>query len=669
MSEESAAELPQIVDAIREIVRKVDAIELVAKLQFLRQWSAPNDMPKRDEIAATQVGLEFLSWIASTQREWAGEPEEIDGGVTNAVLELADKYFEKLQLAEFWCPRSDNLNERDLSLRNALISEQRAVRGEGHWNVLQNYSRELYQSNSSWMETELGFNVNQAIKIVNAIVDLITDRWNGRTNKIAAEAREAIRHLRNLKRRKQERLTTDEKRILIEVEHRGITATIRNAATFDLYADCKSVIQITAQDISSQSKGSVSEDTAEKFLNFASSSFGAETRMPDPIGLCPLYEKPIWFHSGNYYVPLAGILSEFVLNAPHYAMIADTKYRAEYDRVRGDWLEAAALKEIERLLPGCTIFANLRYGPTNPPFELDGLVIYDNKLVFVEAKSKQLTLRARHGDVEAAKNDLQLSIVAAYKQAKRAIDHVHCHDVAEFRTADGELIEIRKDRFNATYVLCVTGKGSALGSLPARISHYVEPGTFERHSFPSAIPLMDLRIFAEILESPAQFFDYLDRRIAAVHDTRFYFHDEWDLFGAYLKGHLDPVDPQYRNSNWIALTGMDDELDTYFRAKDISADASIDKPRRVVPDRIRPILASIESLNQPGVLDLSLALLRFPNKVLDSFADQMQQLFADVRATGLPKSTHLFMKDTECGITCLAGIGPMPRLSQLLEYR
>ena len=118
----------------------------------------------------------------------------------------------------------------------------------------------------------------------------------------------------------------------------------------------------------------------------------------------------------------------------HYRLFNIQK---NYYKKKGEYLEDQSLKLIQQILPGCDVYKNLKYGIDD---EVDGIVIYDNHIFIVEAKSNKFTLGARQGDINKIKSNTKDIVEQAYKQAIRAKKYILSNELVEFRDKNKKTI-------------------------------------------------------------------------------------------------------------------------------------------------------------------------------------------------------------------------------------
>jgi hypothetical protein len=291
---------------------------------------------------------------------------------------------------------------------------------------------------------------------------------------------------------------------------------------------------------------------------------------------------------GRFYLFVPGLLFTSLLYAFHARLYGDTSYRAAYDDARAKWLERSSIEAFRILIPSADASGwGLVYGPRKNRFDLDGLLLYDNKLVLVECKWKNPRLVALEGDVNAILADVDKAIIAPLRQAQRARDYVRQHDEADFiESSTGRRIVVRSGDVAEIFLVTLVGSG-AWAQIAANLRTFIPLGLFQDGEFPWALSLSDLRVVAACLDLPSQLFDYLRRRDRLQQDGRFHLHDEWDYLGAYLVGALDPDDPRFpKDVNVIGLDGFDSDIQKYHHSLSHPDAPAAKRPRRNIPKNV-----------------------------------------------------------------------------------
>ncbi len=113
-------------------------------------------------------------------------------------------------------------------------------------------------------------------------------------------------------------------------------------------------------------------------------------------------------------------LVEALYEAPFYWMSADKAYRATAMGNRGRFAEAFSADRLQRVFGASRVHTNVDiYESKGRKLgEVDVLVIFANRAIVLQAKSKRLTLEARKGNDQVIKDDFKKSVQDSYDQGR-----------------------------------------------------------------------------------------------------------------------------------------------------------------------------------------------------------------------------------------------------------
>src|SRR5206468_734745 len=114
-------------------------------------------------------------------------------------------------------------------------------------------------------------------------------------------------------------------------------------------------------------------------------------------------------------------LVEALYEAPFYWMCADAVYIATAMRYRGQFTEDFSRERLELVFGKDKVHSNVDIYESKGKRvgEIDVLVIFGNRAIVLQAKSKRLTLEARRGNDGQIKDDFKKSIQDSYDQGYR----------------------------------------------------------------------------------------------------------------------------------------------------------------------------------------------------------------------------------------------------------
>lgn len=252
-------------------------------------------------------------------------------------------------------------------------------------------------------------------------------------------------------------------------------------------------------------------------------------------GLNAIYAQPL-LAAGNasvlQFLPYA--LAEALYESPYYWMMDDKPYRATAAMHRGGFTEAFAVQRLRKVFGDARVHHSVRLVKKKGELagEIDALVVYGNRLIVVQVKSKRLTQEARKGNDQMLQDDFAKAIQEAYDQGQSCAELI----------LDGQCVLTLSD-----------GQALALPAPPKEIflftvvaDHYpalsFQAGQFlKTRDHPNVRPPFVMDVFlldamTEMLESPLRFLTYVALR--ARHADRLVINHELTALGYHLRMNL-----------------------------------------------------------------------------------------------------------------------------------
>lgn len=667
MIEDARQQSPRLWNDVVAIADTVHPLELLCQMSLFLMH-AGNDHPDAEKLARWQVRIELLAWHLLHRPNVMDPPDPLIGSSVLTPLEDAlDRYFSAMSLAVMELDSKDREAEMKADLATRVKSEALHVRGEGLPEQVEELASGMYGAHSLWFTNNLGFTIEQAFAISKSIFDLVAEKLQKRKTWAQSEKLEALEAYHALVEGDPASLAEEDRQLRDKLLDVDLSEVVEAYGMAHMFTNLREAIGFEEAELAAITAGGYSASEVSAFLLKMSQELGKVERPPDPLGFNPLAERPLIRHDGRYYLPVPPALYDALLSTFHFDIMADAAYRQEYDTARAQWLEQRALDAFQQLLPGCSVHWSLSYGPKKARQELDGLVIYDNKVLFIECKWKSLTLSARGGNVEALEVDLAQSIVGAFNQAVRARDFLRASNrPVEFTDATGVKVLVDPKSVSQTYEVALTGRGG-MAVLAANLPLLVSPASFPRGDYPWAISLIDLLIMPLVFDLPSQVFDYLAKRDAFVKDQKSLVHDEWDLLGLYFMDSLDMRGEQFADAHFVLFSDVDNQLEQYLRYLQHPNLAEVAKPARSIPDEFMSWLRAIDASNQPGRSDFILALLSLPDQ---SLQEVWKAFEVTVSRTLADKKLHsVAMLFGDLGIALLVGNGKSNELTdRMIAY-
>jgi hypothetical protein len=462
---------------------------------------------------------------------------------------------------------------------------------------------EKYQADDDWLVANKGFTIQQAIAVAEAIASLQTDQQT-----------ERAKNFRHLPPEEQTMLPA------FQFSHDAICE--RCDVEPDRVSSVLDAFSLPEEDRNDTFGG----------LN----DFNVTNALPI-LRTC----------NGEYVLlQLYGLL-EAIYESPFFWMMADKPYVTTAKDHRGAFTERIAAEALSSVFGTGRVYRNLDiYRPSGDRLgEIDVLVVYGNRAVVVQAKSKRLTMESRKGNDQALKRDFALAVQSAADQSfdcgEALLDPTNL-----LKTPDGQIVDVPR-AYKTIHSLCVLC--DHYPALAFQAEQFLKARTTDIIAKPLVLDLFALDVMSELLSTPLHFLHYLTLR--ARFGDKFSASSELTLLGYHLARNL-----------W-----GDGEFDKMVLADDIATgvDIAMLVRREGLPGARTPegiltrlkkttfgkVLAQIEQSDALELVDLGLNLLQLGEDTARALGRGIDTLSARTRADRRPHDLSLAFPDTKSGLT------------------
>lgn len=536
--------------------------------------------------------IEFTAGIVAACSVKTVEYEQFDGSSIETFEKLVDEYFNSVSVHLMMMPVSEEPNRLLLTAKIHSMY----VRGDAYPHQFFEYASELYGQHNDWFKSKLGFTIEDAIRIARAIPAELEQRVNDSMERARRDAAAQADQL--IRAGQSQGLSQNELRTRI-----GCHLHFGNA---------ENLLSFTVEDLAHIS--GLDDGVCRSFLNRLSQSLGYRNPMFPETFLDPLKspwdyncvdERPFIGRNGKYWLFTNGMLPSVLFYTFYFDLMADKAYRPTFEASRGAFVEKKVRNYTARLFPTKAVLLNPAY-PNGDEFS-DVAVLHDGKVLIFQCKAKGFTRSARIGeDMNSLRKDMHAAIRAAFDQGVRARKYLHDSGEAVLNLKGREL-HIDSAQITDVYLINVTFM--PFHAFTTRFENIEdELGLFPEREYPFSIALGDLDIVTQLLDSPAKFLHYMNRRLALEKTSFDVDADEMDLLGFYLSRGLYFTDELVQGANDIALSGFSEEIDEFVHRKyDIGE--SPDPPQPPTPSGFPELIRNIESLQSMYRTDCAIALL------------------------------------------------------------
>jgi hypothetical protein len=350
---------------------------------------------------------------------------------------------------------------------------------------------------------------------------------------------------------------------------------------------------------------------------------------------------------GEYLLFDAYNLFEALYEAPFYWMGADKAYAPTALKHRGLFTEEFARERLEAIFGKKNVYPNVIIVESKGKTlgEIDVLVIFGDRAIVLQAKSKRLTLESRKGNDKQIQDDFKKSVQDAYDQGYLCASVLNDPDY-QLKDAAGNDIP-RPVPFKEIYVLCVVS--DHYPSLAFQARQFLQVKESETVEAPFVLDIFALDVIAEMLDSPLRLLSYVNRRTGYA--DRILAAHELTTLGYHLKSNL-----------WL-----DDENSMLMLSDDLSTDLMIAMAARrdgVAGQRtpngiltrfggtpVAAIIEQIEAVPEPAAIELGFLLLTLGEDAVDLANKAIPKIAQMARRDGKPHDMTVAIDKEAAGLT------------------
>jgi hypothetical protein len=352
-------------------------------------------------------------------------------------------------------------------------------------------------------------------------------------------------------------------------------------------------------------------------------------------------------------------LAEALYESPFYWLAADKSYAPTALGHRGQYTEAFALRRLKEVFGADRVFqgVNIDRGKGDRLGEIDVLVLFGDRAIVLQAKSKRLTMASRRGNDLQLRGDFKAAVQDAYDQAMDCAAALRDPSLT-FVTADGRALDIPE--LSQIFPVCLVA--DHYPALAFQTDQFLVRRTVETVLSPLIIDVFALDVMTEMLARPLRFLSYLELR--SLYGSKVTIQHEITLLSYHLKYNL-----------WL-----DDEYDFIALDDDFAADIEIAMgarriglPGKATPDGILTVIAgrhldelirTIEAEPFGAMTDFVLLAYQLSGSALRDVADGIDRVLQFARAKGTSDFTLGFASS---GLTIHANLAPRSEAEERLE--
>ena len=319
-------------------------------------------------------------------------------------------------------------------------------------------------------------------------------------------------------------------------------------------------------------------------------------------------------------------LCESLYVSPFFWMQQDAQYKTIARGNRGAFLEAKILERLRRVFGAKNVFENVEvFRGKKAVGEIDVLVVYIDRLIVVQAKSKTLTLKAQQGSFIHLEDDFKKAIQNAYDQAFSCASEILDGGV-RLQKSDGSALNL-PDEIVEVFPICTIA--DHYPSLYFQARQFLKTKTKRKINPPYIMDVFLLDVITEFLTHPIRMLDYLNKR--TQYNATVSGNNDFAVFGYHLSYNLHK-DPKY---NMMMLhDDMAWEVDKAFISRRERGELDA-LPKGVLTafqgTPYGDIIDFLQGFEEPGVVELGYLLLSYDGASIDGINRGIEQLSRQAR--------------------------------------
>lgn len=237
---------------------------------------------------------------------------------------------------------------------------------------------------------------------------------------------------------------------------------------------------------------------------------------------------------GSFVLIQTYSLLEAIYESPFFWMMADKPYIPKAQEHRGAFTENFTATALGKVFGPARVYRNIDvYRPNGDRLsEIDVLVVYGNRAIVVQAKSKRLTMEARKGNDQQLKDDFKKAVQDAADQAYLCAEAL-LDGSYRLVDADGNPVVVPRS-FAAILPMCVVC--DHYPALAFQVDHFLNKQSTNIIARPLTTDVFAVDVMAEMLSTPLHFLHYLTLR--AWFGEKFKAGHELTLLGYHLARNL-----------------------------------------------------------------------------------------------------------------------------------
>lgn len=338
-------------------------------------------------------------------------------------------------------------------------------------------------------------------------------------------------------------------------------------------------------------------------------------------------------------------LVQALYETPFFWFNEDVAYRSIAMQHRGEFTENFSAERLKLVFGKNRVFSNIDiYDSKNKVGEIDVLVVFADRAIILQAKSKKLTIASRKGNDNSLQSDFKKAIQDAYDQAFLCATLL---SEKNYKLVDRSGNELNINReYKEIYPFCVVSEHYP--ALSFQVRQFLKFQETKNIKPPFVMDVFLLDVMTEMLQSPLYLLSYINRRVS--YGEKILSTHELTILSYHLKKNL-----------WV-----DDEHTMLILEDDICVDLDLamltrrdNAPGSDTPEGILTkykgtvfdqIIRDIDKLEHSATISLGFILLSLSGDTIEMINNGIAELIKRGRRDGQHHDLTLAMSDGRSGL-------------------
>ncbi len=325
------------------------------------------------------------------------------------------------------------------------------------------------------------------------------------------------------------------------------------------------------------------------------------------LRVTPMRKRPFINIQGQYYcLNLHNLFDNLYRIVERLILAKKPDYKQKWNKIQQETSEYLPFKYFERLLPKAEVYHSIFYGKKGCRSEMDGLIIYDDVLILLEVKAGSLATTSPVLDYETNLLKLKELIENPANQAQRFRNYLEENkkiDIYDSNKKRSNIITtLDINSFREIFQCCITLDN--LGHLASKASKLKSIGINVDLSSTWSLALDDLRVYADLFDSPLQFLHFLKHRSLAEASGLVELNDELEHIAMYFNYNNYAMyakeiiaEDEVTHIHWHGLTI---DIDNYYSNALAEPDKQHEKPKQKFNLYVRQVLDILTCQEKQG---------------------------------------------------------------------